>query len=279
MITRRLAAIAVAALLCAGPATGPGQAAAAAHRRRRHLRAARHAQAGRRHRRFPDRRLHRGGQAHEARHHHRFGELLDAHPRHAGRPLRLHRRADDGDQGAGGEHAVHRGLSVDRLPVRHQEGHAADQGLGRPQGQVGRRQQGHALRDALQADGREVRLHRAGLRHPARCHAGRAVGPRLRHARRQHHDRLCRDQEPAVRGRPRAQGHARPLGRAGAEEQSQASCRAAGRARLHEEGRHHGQVLREVVQQEARAPTTSPSSSRRATACRACRATTRRRTS
>ena len=66
------------------------------------------------------------------------------------------------------------------------------------------------------ADGREARLHRAGLRHPARRHAGRAVGPRLRHARRQHHHRLCRDQEPAVRRRPRAQGHARPLGRAGA---------------------------------------------------------------
>ena len=40
-------------------------------------------------------------------------------------------------------------------------------------------------------------------------------------------------------------------GRAGAEEQPEASCRAAGCARLHEEGRHDGQVLREVVRQEA----------------------------
>ena len=38
---------------------------------------------------------------------------------------------------------------------------------------------------------------------------------------------------------------------AGAQEQPEASCRAAGRARLHEEGRHDGQVLREVVRQEA----------------------------
>ena len=42
--------------------------------------------------------------------------------------------------------------------------------------------------------------------------------------------------------------------------QSQAARRAAGCARLHEEGRHDGQVLREVVQQEARRPTISPSS-------------------
>ena len=135
MITRRFAAIAVAAVLLRGSGNRPGQAAAAAHRRRRHLRAARHAQAGRRRRGLPDRPLHRGRPAHEARDHHRRGELLDADPGHAVRPLRLHRRADDGDQGARGEHAVHRGLSVDRLPVRHQEGLGADQGLGRPQGQ------------------------------------------------------------------------------------------------------------------------------------------------
>jgi len=42
------------------------------------------------------------------------------------------------------------------------------------------------------------------------------------------------------------------LGGAGPEGQSQAACRAAGCARLHEEGRHDGEILREVVQQEAR---------------------------
>ena len=42
------------------------------------------------------------------------------------------------------------------------------------------------------ANGRAVRLHRAGLRHPAGRHAGRPLGPRLRDARRQHHDRLRR---------------------------------------------------------------------------------------
>ena len=109
---------------------------------------------------LPDRPLHRGRQAHAARHHDRLGELLDPDPGHAVRPLRLHRRADDGDQGARREHAVHRGLSVDRLPVRHQEGHAADQGLGGPQGQGGGGQQGHALRDAEQAEGRGDRLRR-----------------------------------------------------------------------------------------------------------------------
>ena len=106
-------------------------------------------------------RLHRGRQAHEARDHHRLGELLDPDPRHAVRPLRLRRRADDGDQGARREHAVHGGLSVDRLPVRHQEGLGADQGLGRSQGQGGLRQQGHALRDAQQEEGRGDRLRRS----------------------------------------------------------------------------------------------------------------------
>ena len=49
------------------------------------------------------------------------------------------------------------------------KGSGADQELGRPQGQGRRGQQGHALRDARQEDGRGARLHRAGLRHPARC--------------------------------------------------------------------------------------------------------------
>ena len=40
------------------------------------------------------------------------------------------------------------------------KGTRADQGLGGPQGQVRRRQQGHALRDAVQADGREVSASR-----------------------------------------------------------------------------------------------------------------------
>ena len=122
------------------------------------------------------------------------------------------------------------GLSVDRLPVRHQEGHAADQGLGGPQGQGGVGQQGHALRDAEQAEGPGDRLRGPGLRHPARCHAGGALGPRLRDARRQHRDRLHRLEEPAVRRRPRAQGHARALG--GADPQGQRrSCATSCRMR------------------------------------------------
>ena len=93
-------------------------------------------------------------------------------------------------------------------------------------GKVGGGQQGHALRDALQGQGRRARLHGAGLRQPAGRHAGGPLGPRLRDARRQHHHRLRRVEEPAVRGRPRAHGHARPLGGAGAQEQPEAARRA-----------------------------------------------------
>ena len=110
------------------------------------------------------------------------------------------------------------------------KGIAADQGLGGSQGQGGVRQQGHALRDAQKQKGQEHRLRGPGLRHAARRHAGRALGPRLRHARRQHRDRLHRLEEPAVRGRPRAHGHARPLGGADAEGQRR-SCATSCRTR------------------------------------------------
>jgi polar amino acid transport system substrate-binding protein len=75
-------------------------------------------------------------------------------PGHALGPLRLHRSADHGHQGARRADALHRRLPVDRVPVRHQERLEADHGLGGPQGPGRLGQQGHALRDALQEDGR-----------------------------------------------------------------------------------------------------------------------------
>src|SRR4030095_9610041 len=62
---------------------------------------------------------------------------------------------------------------------------------------------------------------------------------------------LRRVEEPRVRGRPRAPGLARPLGVAGTQEQPEAPCPAPGRARLHEEGRHDRQAVREVVRPQA----------------------------
>jgi polar amino acid transport system substrate-binding protein len=86
------------------------------------------------------------------------GQLLYADPGHAVRPLRLHRSADHGHQGARRADALHRRLPVDRVPVRHQERLEADHGLGGPQGPGRLGQQGHALRDALQEDGRAARF-------------------------------------------------------------------------------------------------------------------------
>ena len=73
-------------------------------------------------------------------------------------------------------------------------------------------------------------------------------------------------------------GDARSLGSADAEGQCPAAQPASGRAGLHEEGRHAGDVLREVVHQEAGADDLRRDHAR-ATACPACRATTRRRMS
>ena len=55
---------------------------------------------------------------------------------------------------------------------------------------------GTPYEDPRQIPGREARLHRPGLRHPARRHPGRPLRPRLRHARRQHRDQIRRHQEP-----------------------------------------------------------------------------------
>ena len=120
-------------------------------------------------------------------------------------------------------------------------------------GKVGVGQQGHALRDALEKDGRAARLHGAGLRHAARRDPGGAFRPRLRHARRQHHNCLRGEQEPELHRRPRAERHARALGGAVPQGQRGAEEPDAGRDQLHEEGRHDRQALGALVRQTAAA--------------------------
>ena len=188
------------------------------------------------------------------------GELLDPDPGHAVRPLRLHRRADHGDQGARREHAVHRGLSVDRLPVRHQEGHAADQGLGGPQGQ-GRwpstrarptrrssKQMGEKHGFTVQAYDTQPDATQAVL--SGRAYATLGGNTTIVYAASKNPQFVADLELKETRAH-----WAAPV----PKDNVAAAQPAAGRARLHEEGRHHRQVLREVVRQEAGRRTISPS--------------------
>ena len=141
------------------------------------------------------------------------GQLLDLIPGMQCRPLRLHRRADHGDQGARGRTCCSpRAISGPRYQFGIKKGTPPIKGWEDLKGKAVAVNKGTPYETLSQADGREVRLHGAGLRHPAGRDAGRAVGPRLRDPRRQHGRSSTRAKEPAVRRRPRAHGHARPLG-------------------------------------------------------------------
>ena len=192
-------------------------------------------------------------QAHEARDHHRRGELLDPDPRHAVRPLRLHRRADHGDQGAGGEHAVHRGLSVDRLPVRHQEGHRRRSRAGRTS-RASRspstrarptrrcpRQMGEKYGFTVQVYDTQPDATQAVL--SGRAYATLGGNTTIVYAASKNPQFVADLELKDTRAHWAAPV---PQGQRGAAQPD------AGRARLHEEGRHHRQAVREVVRPEAR---------------------------
>ena len=127
-----------------------------------------------------------------------------------------HRRADDGDEGARGEHAV-RGDCGPRTSRDIKEGLGADQGTGRdpegrrwrstrrhPYGTLGFEDQGVASTDP------PVQVYDNSTKTPLEPFS---VGRRLRDLGGNHH-RLRRLEGPAVRGRPPSSRTCAPTGRA-----------------------------------------------------------------
>jgi ABC-type amino acid transport substrate-binding protein len=81
--------------------------------------------------------------------------------------------------------------------------------------------------------------------------AVQAVVSGLCQSRGQHGDQVRSQQEPAIRSRPAAERYQGALGRTVPQGRGSAARRGGGRAEMHEEGRHGGEAVGEMVRLEA----------------------------